>query len=188
MHSCRDDGAPSIKGLYLVAHHGGRNSTGSPVAIGESSVILTTLFIPIETPTKGTGGCSRMTVSSGSTRLCPRRRTWCCSPPTAVGERSFHLDGTPLCTRLCTPLSSSRLKHRDKGAGKGGGGIKMLGGVWPTRRLVVSGVGDRQRLMGERNTAEEHRNGGKTKATARIAVKCVFVHCVCLVCLRVSVC
>ena len=38
----------------------------------------------------------------------------------------------------------------------------MMRGVWPTRRLVVSGVGDRQRLMGERNTAEEHRNGGKT--------------------------
>ena len=33
------------------------------VAVGETVILLTPLFIPIETPTKVTGGCHQMTVS-----------------------------------------------------------------------------------------------------------------------------
>ena len=51
-----------------------RSPSGSPIlrarlAIGETVILTTSLFIAIETPTKGTGGCHQMTVSPTATPI-----------------------------------------------------------------------------------------------------------------------
>ena len=76
------------------------------LAVGETVILLTPLFIHIETPTNGRGGCSRMTVSS--TRPGGRwyvwKRWWFAETSSLfIGEHQFKANTVtkfgPFCRR-----------------------------------------------------------------------------------------
>ena len=54
---------PAAQGGQLRVRKVPGAGPAAPVAIGETVILMTPLFIRIETPAKGRGGCSRMTAS-----------------------------------------------------------------------------------------------------------------------------
>ena len=54
---------PTLPEIGPAAEHSNDLDYYQACAVGETVILLTTLSIPIEPPTKGRGGCSRMTAS-----------------------------------------------------------------------------------------------------------------------------
>ena len=97
-----------------------RSPSGSPIlrarlAIGETVILTTPLFIAIETPTKGTGGCHQMTVSptANSARTVLTQRVWSSADAEAIccGDESIVV--TPSATPAAEVAAAvTRLRER----------------------------------------------------------------------------
>ena len=81
-------GVVLLDGRCCVAH---RHDDG--LAIDETVILMTPLFIPVETPNTGTGGCSRMTVSPTAT-MAETARSPASSSSRLLDARTVEIDSS----------------------------------------------------------------------------------------------